>query len=181
MHEIANTILEYLKLAPRYFIAISAITGFLLFGEDEILKKLGVFEFTQNNRSVIGFCLIGSAALFVLALFTEIITFMRKWQFTRKIHQRIIERLNNLAEDEKQILRYYIAKQTRANILRIDDGVVQGLVACGIIFRSASVGNMHEGFAHNISDFAWDYLNVQSHILQGSTNYYRTDKQDRYW
>jgi hypothetical protein len=87
----------------------------------------------------------------------------------------IIDKLNSLTEDEKQILRYYIAKDTRTNVLRVDDGVVQGLVAAGIIYRSANVGNILEGFAHNITDLAWDYLYVHRDVLQGTTDLYRTD------
>ena len=91
------------------------------------------------------------------------------------------ERLNRLTEDEKQILRFYLAENTRANMLRIEDGVVQGLKADGIIFQSASLGNVLEGFAHNISDFAWDYLHINPHLLDGTTNTYRTDKRRRLW
>lgn len=89
------------------------------------------------------------------------------------------ERLDSLTEDEKQILRFYIAEQTKSNVLRIDDGIVQGLVSTGIIYRAASVGNMLEGFSYNLSDFAWNYLSVYPHLLEGTTNTYRTDKRKR--
>jgi hypothetical protein len=72
----------------------------------------------------------------------------------------------------------YFAKNTRANTLRVDDGVVQGLVADGLIHRSASIGNMLEGFAHNITDLVWDYIHVHPELLEGTTNTYRTDKRD---
>jgi len=37
--------------------------------------------------------------------------------------------MHSLTEEEKKILRFYFTKQTRSNVLRIDDGDVQGLVA----------------------------------------------------
>ena len=74
-------------------------------------------------------------------------------------------------------MRYYFAKETRANMLKINDGVVQGLVANRIIYRSASTGSLVEGFAHNITDAAWDYIHANPEVLQGTTNTYRTDKR----
>lgn len=66
-------------------------------------------------------------------------------------------------------------------MLKVDDGVVQRLVANRIIYRSASMGSLLEGFAHNITDAAWDYIHANPHILQGTTNTYRTDKRERGW
>lgn len=63
-------------------------------------------------------------------------------------------------------------------MLKVDDGVVQGLVADQIIYRSASMGNILEGFAHNVTDFVWNYIHANSGVLQGTTNFYRTDKRE---
>jgi len=97
------------------------------------------------------------------------------------VRQRIAHKLSSLTEGEKQILRYYFAKDTRANTLKIDDGVVQGLVANRIIYRSASMGSILDGFAHNITDAAWNYICANPEVLQGTTNTYRTDKRERGW
>ena len=179
--EAAKTFLEFLKLAPRYVIALGVMAAVILFASEDFLKFIGVFEFAQDNRSMVGLTLVVTVSLFAVSMVADGISLIKgSWQ-TRGFYLRVTERLNCLTEDEKQILRFYIAKQTRANVLRYDDGVVQGLVSDGIIYRSASLGNMLEGFAHNISDFAWDYLNVHPHLLQGTTNTYRTDKRESYW
>ena len=74
--------------------------------------------------------------------------------------------------------RYYIANKTRANKLRISDGIVTALEADGIIYRSSSIGALVTGFAFNISDVAWDYLNKHPELLAGETDDWRTDKVD---
>jgi len=178
--EFAKSFFEFLKLAPRYFIAFGGIAAFLLFSSEKTLKQLSVFEFTQNYRPIIGLVLIVTVPLFLVSIFADTFSFIRDWWRKRKYYRKMTERLNSLTEDEKQILRFYFANETRANTLRIDDGVVQGLVSEGIIYRSASLGNMLDGFAHNISDFAWNYLYGNPHLLEGSTNTYRTDKTS-YW
>lgn len=179
--EAAKTILECVKLAPRYLIALGVMAAILLFCGEGYLKFIGVFQFAQDNRSMLGLTLVVTSSLFAVSLMADAIAAIkRKWR-RRNFYRRVIDRLNRLTEDEKQILRYYFAKQTRANSLRIDDGVVQELEAEGIIYRSTSLGNMLDGFAHNISDIAWDYLHIHPHLLSGMTKTYRTDKQPSYW
>lgn len=102
-----------------------------------------------------------------------------KGLWLKKARQKgIVNRLENLTEAEKQILRYYFANNTRGNILRIENGDVQALTLAGIIFRSSSLGSVLEGFAHNITEFAWDYILQDPHVLEGTTNTYYTDQQE---
>ncbi|MFN0304475.1 MAG: superinfection exclusion B family protein [Burkholderiales bacterium] len=179
--EAAKAFLEFLKLAPRYLIALGVMAAVLLFASEVFLKFIGVFEFAQDNRPILGLTLVVTGALFAVSVAGDGIALVKQWWLRRHRYRRITERLNCLTEDEKQILRFYLAENTYANMLRIDDGVVQGLKANGIIFQSASLGNALEGFAHNISDFAWNYLHVHPHLLEGTTNTYRTDKRESYW
>ena len=175
--EILKVVLEFLKLAPRYLIAVGLVAGALLFAPDSSLQRTGLSQFVKDNRQWLGLTLLVTAALFAVSLAADVSRWAKRWWRNRRAFAHITGRLHQLTEDEKQILRFYIAKQTRANTLRIDDGVVQGLVADGILYRSATMGNLLEGFAHNISDIAWDYLNLFPHLLDGSTNTYRTDKR----
>lgn len=177
--DVTKVILEFLKLAPRYLIALGIAAAVLLFGSENFLKKISVFEFVQNYRPWLGLTLVATSCLFAVSVGSDVLGFLKKWKHNRAVFKHIIGRLNRLTEDEKQILRYYFAKKTRSNNLIIDDGVVQGLVDDGIIYRSASLGTMFGGFAHNISDVAWDYLYVNPHLLEGETNFYRTDKLGR--
>ena len=169
-----------MKLTPRYLIALGIVAAFLFFSPESILKNLAIHDFAQNYRSWISFIFILSSVLLIVTVIIEITKWTKRWWRERKFYNHMSDRLNSLTEDEKQILRFYIAKQTKTNVLRLDDGIVQGLVSAGIIYRAASVGNLLEGFSYNISDVAWDYLNVYPHLLEGTTNTYRTDKRKRW-
>ena len=127
MAEIIKAILEVLKLAPRYLGALAIAAAIILFAPASFLKQLGVYDFANNNRNWIGLTFLGSAVLFAIdRLIASVGWFRRKRNSNvRKLHQ--LKRLHNLTEDEKQILRYYVAKGTKTNYLRYDDGVVQGL------------------------------------------------------
>jgi hypothetical protein len=177
---IIKTILEGLKLAPRYLIAIGLVAGLILFGGTKFQETLGLPQFAKDHRAILGILFLSSIVLLLVAIGGGGLDRIKRLLRERKFHKGIIKRLQRLTEDEKQILRYYIAKDTRSNMLSIEDGVVQGLVSDRIIYRSASLGNMREGFAHNICDFVWDYLDVYPETLNGSTNTYRTGKRERF-
>lgn len=63
----------------------------------------------------------------------------------------------------------------------IDCGIIQGLARNRIIYQSASLGDMVEGFAYNINDLAWDFIQKKPNVLDGTTNTFRTDKADYRW
>ena len=181
MADYIKSALEALKLAPRYLIAIGIGAGFLLFGSEGFLVKLGLKQFTEDNRAWLGLAFVSTISLFSIYVVSEVIAFFGRKIKKRKLLKGVRNRLHSLTEDEKQILRYYFAKGTRSNPLRVDDGVVQGLAANGIIYRSANMGNVLEGFAHNISDYVWDYIHQNPTLLDGDTDFYRTDKRESHW
>lgn len=178
--KILNAFLEVLKLAPRYLVAVTLAAVFLLFGPDRALKYISVYDFAQNYRQWIGIVLVVFIALLLVYGAKEIILWIWNMMILKKALKTSLQRLHALTEEEKQILRFYIAKETKTNVLCIDDGVVQGLVSAGIIYRSSNIGTMYRGFAHNIFDFAWDYLHENPHLLKGTTKKYRTENPESF-
>lgn len=179
--DLLKFLLELLKLAPRYFVLIAVVAAALLFMPSEWLDRIGVSKLAAENKQWLGLTLLVSSALwcgYVISTFWDSI---KRLLNRRKNQLRVIKKLQYLTEGEKQILRYYVAENTRTNVLKVNDGVVQGLVASRIIYRAASIGDLIEGFAHNITDLAWDYLHLHPEVLDGTTNFYRTDKRQRGW
>jgi len=176
-----KTILEVLKLAPRYLIALAISAGLFLFVPDKWLKVVDIYDFAHNYRPWFAITFVFSCVLLVIDWSIKINARIKHSKATAEASNRRLQRLHRLTEAEKQILRFYIQNNTRTNVLRIDDGVVNGLVTARIIFPAANVGNIIEGLAHNISDFAWDYLQKHQHLLAGTTTNYRTDKRDDLW
>lgn len=179
--DLAKSALELIKLSPRYLAAVVLATAALLFLPASSLEHLGLPAFAQTHRQWLGLAFLASSSICCAAVgavaWNQVDSVYRR----RGARKRLIQRLQTLTEDEKEILRYYYAEGTRSNTLKTDDGVVQGLVAVGIIYRSASLGNILEGFAHNISDVAWEYIQSHPDTLVGRTNTCRTDKRLRGW
>ena len=170
-----KSILEFLKLAPRYLIALGVMAAVLLFSPKEFLEQIGLVELTKNYRPWLGLTLVVTSSLFIVSMISVGWTAFRRWRWRKNAVAELKASLRRLTEEEKQILRFYYAKETKTNYLRVTDGVVQGLVSKGIIQMSSNMGDMVDGFAHNINEIVWQELHEHPEILDGTTNTYRTD------
>ena len=79
--------------------------------------------------------------------------------------ERQITRLRNLTREEKKALQAYIRKGSKTARWNITSGVICELVAQGVLFLSARVGDEISGHAFNISDWAWDYLKQNPSLI----------------
>ncbi len=170
-----------LKLAPKYLSVVAVIAGSLIFLPENWLEVMGLKKLAAENKQWLGLAFIICIGVCLVAIASWAIDLVADYFQRNRIRGFVIDKLNDLTEEEKQILRYYYAKDSRSNTLRVDDGVVQELVACGIIYRSTGLGNLLEGFSHNISDTAWGYIRSNPSVLKGTTNTYRTDKRKHLW
>ncbi len=175
--DILKHIFDVLKLAPKYLVAISMVLGFLLFAPTEVMQWFGVADVAKDYRQWLGVGFLAITTLLVVSVVQGAYALVRNWIGKLRFKRKLRKRLARLTEDEKQILRFYIAKQSRSNTLRVTDGVVQALAGAGIIYRAATMGNMVEGFAYNINEIAWNVLNEDLALLDGTTDTYRTDKR----
>ena len=177
--ELIKSLLEILKLAPRYLVPVGLSSALLLFPGRNFLNILGLAQFAENNRPLIGAAFIVSLAVTFCWAAEFVYRYFVKIRQKRHIEQKILERLHALTKEEKQILGFYIENQTRTNYLRANDGVVQGLKAAGIIHLAAPYGSFIKGIAFNISEIAWQYLNQNPRLFSdGTTNVWTTHQND---
>jgi len=176
-----DAIAKILQLAPRYLAVIAIACGVYLFAPAEWIAKIGLDNLDEKYRPYIGGAFLISTGVTIVGVASWIGVFGFAFARAGGIKRKAIKRLHSLTENEKQILRFYIAKQTKSNTLRFDDGVVQGLVSANIIYRSTDFGNMVEGFSYNIQDFAWERLNENPNLLIGTTTVARTDERTDHW
>jgi len=161
--EIFKPLLERLSFRQAYFVTLSVSATLFLFPEKWLIT-LGVSQLAKDHEAYIGLLFLGGAFCAIADVFGHIHSAYAKGEPSRKV----IKRLNKLTEDEKAILRHYIAGQTTISVLRFDDSVAQGLAADKII-GMASVGRDGSTCSFIISQAAWDYLQKNSSILEGET------------
>jgi hypothetical protein len=170
-----NGLTNLLKLAPRYLVILAVFSGAPLFAPKEFLERLALLDFAENYRHWLGPLFLFSTVAVGVWGGGWLAGKARRWFGARQLQKLCLQRLRVLTEKEKQILRFYLVKQTRCNFLGCDDGVVNGLEANGVIYRAANTSQVGLIFAYNIHELAWQYLNQYPSVLDGETDRLHTD------
>jgi hypothetical protein len=158
---------EWVKLAPRYLLAIALVTGVVLFGPSSFTVALGLAALPLPVRIAFGIGFLGSTCLLVANWLADMTALGQK-EWRRRRELKVLRgRLNNLTPDEKVILRRYIAGKTRTQELRPEDGVVGGLTLEHIIYPSTERRGTFDAWAYNVQPWAWTYLTQHPELLAG--------------
>jgi hypothetical protein len=156
-----SELLDWIKLSPKYLLPIFLASAVLLFANGEFLEHTGLQEIRTQYRPWVGGIFLVSTLLLASHFINELLPRARKryGKFTRLKHAK--RRLHDLTPEERDILRGYIIGNTRTQYYRsLDDGVVDGLEAERIIYRTSI-----NGWAYNIQPWAWKYLNEHPELL----------------
>jgi Super-infection exclusion protein B len=157
-------VLDWLKSSPKYLFPIALVTGLGLFSPSSVLDIFGLTSFVSQYRQYIGIVFLISMAL----ILTEAILFAHRalsgWRQRSEVTKHRQELLQNLTLQEKSVLRNYITRKTKTAYFDLEDGVVGGLEAQGVIYRASNIGQL-DRWAYNIQPWAWDYLTKNPHLL----------------
>lgn len=178
MENYTKSIIDFLKLQPRYLLPIIIGCSTILFIPEQYARLFGLAETREIYRHWIGLALIISGSIFIIAIATNILNLTRKFFAKKAYKSKLIKKLKNLTEDEKKILRYYFAKETKINVLRQHDGNVSLLEQSNVIHRASKTGSILSGFPFAIDEIALKYLIKNYNLLQGTTNEYITHLDD---
>lgn len=156
---------EWLKLKPRYLVALALICGILLLSPERFVTFLGLQGIVASYRGWIGATFIISNILLLVHIAAylgdPIERRINDWRFVL-VHS---QRLRDLSPGEKDMLKRFVDQDTRSQDLNISDGVAQGLVRKRILIRVSNLGDAGGWFAHNIQPWAWNYLKKHPDLL----------------
>jgi hypothetical protein len=163
---LAKSIMEAIKLSPRYLLPICIFTGFLVFAPKDVLSIFGLTGIVSSYRPYFGLVFLGSVSLLASSAFIVLYEFIKAKRRQRAVREYRRQRLHHLTEDEKELLRGFIEGQTRTQYLSMADGRVGQLGTEKILFRASSLGEYVDAFAYNIQPWAWEYLNKHPELLE---------------
>lgn len=156
---------ELVRTPYRYIFGAFVTNILFLFAPDRYLAALGVLKYRQTEKPYFGLLFFLLLTITIAAIFDAAVNTARYYNAMRAARKR----LHSLTLEEKAILAGYIARDTRAQYLSIQSGVVRGLVHAGIIYRSSPVSSPEFSsgiaFAHNIQEWAWEYLKAHIELL----------------
>ena len=124
-------IFAFFREPARYIIGLGIVAAIALFSPDPAINKLGLLKYRDEGKPYLG----GVLLLCIAIIIANIIGFGGRKYNDHRFLRTGKKRLHRLTIEEKQILRGYIEGQTRSMDLSLVDGVVNGLVHEGIIYR----------------------------------------------
>lgn len=177
MSSFVDSILGWVKLAPKYVLPVALVSGVMVIAPGAWLQALGIGVFVGAYRGWIGVVFLASSAL-LLSHFVYWVGGLVKGRFDlHDFRRRGRKYLSDLTPGEKRILSWFIVHDTRTQMLLVQDGVTSGLETAGVIYRSASAGDMVRGFAHNIQPWAWEDLRANPSLLEPELSALRDEEK----
>jgi hypothetical protein len=161
-------LIEVMKIPARYSFGVAVVLSIVLFAPPDLINEIGLLEYRESSRVYFGVSLLVCLAVVIANITKSTTNYILKKYRTRMFIGAGKKRLKTLTNEEKEILREYILRQTRTIHLDHRSGVVSGLVTSGIIYRSSNISSWEHGsfaFAHNIQPWAWNYLNKNHSYL----------------
>jgi hypothetical protein len=162
---IGAIITAVLRVGVPIYVAAFIASGLLLFLPDAIAQQIGIAAFRQIWRGDIGVVLIASIALLASSVISTISQSIGNRLDNRHLQRSILKILRMLTKDEKLFLRSFITEDLTTRYAAINDGIVGGLYAKGIIFRSSNIGSSSLNFPYNLQPISLKILSENRDLL----------------
>jgi hypothetical protein len=158
--------INWIKLSPKYWLAIALVATALICLPLEITGKLGVAEFVDKYRMWIGFvCVVSWGFLFTHLMCASKDSVLGWWRKKRLVHHGR-EALQNLSPPEKRMLAEYLIFETKSRKQDFQSGIVHELKRANILYQACSEGTRMTGFAFNLHPWAWEELQAHPELLE---------------
>ncbi len=158
-------ILDWLR-SPKQWFAVLLVTLALLILPASVLQRVGLQAFHDRYLTWIGLAALISAAVLV----SESCAVGKRRVLIWLSHRVGKDYLRNLTTPEKVFLEAYIDQDTETQYAAEADGVVRGLAAKGLIYRSTSVSQpaLVPTFAYNLQPWVRHFLKKHPELLKGT-------------
>ena len=154
MEKLTNLADYFRKIPAAFLVAIVTVLGLMLFLPEEYAQIVAVDGFRNEYRVY-----LGPAFLLTLSFCAaRVFIFIMQGQAQRKALKR----------KQKDLQKLYVG---------MEDGVMSGLRAKGITYLAANTGDVLNGFAFNLQPWAREYLESNSHLLDGYVGQPMTPQQ----
>jgi len=161
-----STILQLINLISKSTFPFTVITSILLFTSNNILNKLGLLRFQEENKLFISVAFLISISFQIATVIEKIFKYISKNIKKYLYKEKMIKYLSKLTKEEKNFLHLYIDEESQTQYLSIENGIVRGLELKGIIVRVSNIGDgLESTFAYNIQPYIFRYLLKHKEII----------------
>lgn len=165
---------DYFRKVPAPFlVAVVCVLSLILFLPEKQAITLAIDEFRKQYRVFLGPTWLLTVSFCVARIFM----FILKGHNQRKSLKRWQKSLYKLTPEEKGYLAPFIFGRQNSVYVGMEDGIMAGLCAKRITYRASEIGNILDGFAYNLQPWAREYLEKNSHLLDGAIGQPMTPEQ----
>jgi len=136
-----KALFDLTKLPAKFFFLFAVLSGFILFADQALLKKIHLEKINESYGWIIGLTFISTTGLMIVNL---VIWLFNKIYFEIKffkIKKEYTNSLKNLDYHEKAVLREFLINNRTSLEVPIDDPTISGLIRKKIIFINQQFGN----------------------------------------
>ncbi|MCT4156066.1 superinfection exclusion B family protein [Elizabethkingia anophelis] len=148
-----KSIFDITKVPSKFFAAFSLSSGFILFCNDEFIKKLRLENFLSEFGYIITLVFLVSSSILILNLILFIYNKISNYIDSVKYKKYVINNLENLDVTEIMVLRLFYIVRANTLELPIKNQVISALLDKKILKINNPVGNSFfvEGFDYRTS------------------------------
>jgi hypothetical protein len=149
-----KAIFDLNKLPTKFFFLLSAVSGFVLFIDEQFLnEKLFIDNLKDKYGWVLGIIFILSSGLVLVNFVIWIFKTVQRKILMTKWKKKFAERVKNFDRIEKSILREFILNGQKSIEMPIDNPSVSGLLDKNILVMNRQFGNtsIMTGFKTSLS------------------------------
>ncbi len=163
---------EFLSLDFRSLFILAGASWIIFFIPIFIWQGLGLLGLWSNTRPWIFLIGLVATAWLILGGVYDLLKLGKNrasnWieqQRKQKTNEKSISSASNV---EKEVLARYLAEDTTTIAFDLRDGIVNGLIDKGILYRASQASNpMSVDFDVNIQSWAWDFIKSHPDVLKG--------------
>lgn len=156
----AENFLKLIELKARYFFALWVLGSLLIFLPLSIKEQMGLANLPLVIKPWIGIITLVSFVMWVTQLFQV----LRDWFKLRRMRAEIINQLETLSTDERDIFIVCLAKNQRTIHRNITDPDTHSLISKRLLVQAAGSGNML-AWPFTVPTFVWKHLKENEEIL----------------
>ncbi len=167
MEQFLKLISAFNKTAPASSLGVAIAMSLIIFLPEPVVLKLGIFEFRETNKGFIGWAFILTYSYLAALLLWEIKNYLKSKYIKHHVTKKYQSKLHELTSLEKGYLSEFMSGENTLH-LEMEDGVIGGLSAKEIVYRSSDVFDPIEGIPYNLQPWARKYLEQNPILLEGA-------------
>ena len=164
--------IEFIKLPPNILAAISLVSGTILFGNDELIKRLYMTNFRNDYGFVVSTIFLISISILIVLLFTCIYKKIKNKIDNNKIRKGQIKYLLNADKAKIKIIKSFIKENTHTLRMNQNDGLTQELSYFGIISLAGNTQAVEFGYDNEmylyyfLQPWVVELINTNDELIQ---------------